>query len=73
MHANFETVEEFLIADVVSYPKLVKNGRESKKYNQSKESGHLLQGSGNMYCVFVAVSLRVCVCMRACASVCFLN
>ena len=50
MHANFETVEEFLIADVVSCPKLVKNGRESKKYNQSKESGHLLQGSGNMYC-----------------------
>ena len=39
MHANFETVEEFLIADVVSCPKLVKNGRESKKYNHSKVGG----------------------------------
>ena len=65
-HTNFETVEEFLVADVVSCPKLVKKGRKSKKYNQSKESGHLLQGSGNTYCVFVAIRLRVCVCVHEC-------
>lgn len=65
-HTNFETVEEFLVADVVSCPKLVKKGRKSEKDNHSKESGHLLQGSGNTYCVFVAVSLRVRACVRAC-------
>lgn len=69
--ANFETIEEFLVADVVSCPKSVKNGSESKKYNQSKDSGHLLQGSGNTCYVLVAVSLRVCAC--AYSFMCFLN